>query len=309
MRIWRSLRLPPPRAKAWACASVYCVALLPALAGAPLRSSLPLHQRLLVDVIVAAVIGANVGCFLRPAKVDGLAIFAVRLVTVPAALLLELSAFDRLLAERHPGLSFIAGQVGASSDTMRSALILLLAFFVTLQSLLWRPIFCPSRPGPDGSPGDEIEPRFQGAARQQAADRTGRSTPADGKQRQTPSANSSGAKAGGARNGGCAAAIGRPDRPPAGAARHPPTMFTLVTCAAVVFAAGILFSAETLKRRDVASHSHPAVLGEAYTGQVSTWSGEQASLLTHPVVGVVVVVPRKKLSTTRPDALKARRPP
>jgi hypothetical protein len=83
--------------------------------------------------------------------------------------LLNLSAFNTLVAQHDAGLEFIATLVGLQTQTLRSFLVLLLATFVSLLASFWR--YVPglgdtrSRGGGDSIPDEQRQSGAPGAAR------------------------------------------------------------------------------------------------------------------------------------------------
>ena len=123
-------------ARYWpALCAVGLTALPTALVGLPLQPGGPLHHSLLAYLVVGSVIAATIVPGFHPA---GLPCRTVVLVGASIAFLLNLSAFNTLVAQHDAGLEFIAALVGLHTQTLRAVLVVLLATFVSLLASFWR---------------------------------------------------------------------------------------------------------------------------------------------------------------------------
>ena len=109
-------------------------ALPTALVGLPVQPNGPLHYWLLAYLVVGSVIAVSLVGALQP---GGMAYRALILVATSIAFLLNLSAFNTLVAKHDASLEFIAGLIGFQTQTLRAVLVLLLATFVSLLTSLW----------------------------------------------------------------------------------------------------------------------------------------------------------------------------
>jgi hypothetical protein len=116
-----------------------------------LQPNSPFHHWVLAYVVVGSVVAAMILCGLLPASKARRALLSV---AAAITFLLNLSAFDTLLARDDASYEFVAGLVGARSHTLRACLVLLLATFVSLLTLCWYRVLG-VREGPRASSGGE----------------------------------------------------------------------------------------------------------------------------------------------------------
>jgi len=121
-----------------------------ALVGLPLRPDAPFHHWLLAYVVVGTVIATTVVCGVRGGSKACTALLSF---AVSIAVVLNVCAFNTLLASDDAGLDFLSGLIGVQPQTIRSALVLLFAIFATLLTTTWRHVLGVSsglRVTPDG---------------------------------------------------------------------------------------------------------------------------------------------------------------
>jgi hypothetical protein len=123
-------------ARYWpALCAVGVTALPTALVGLPLQSDGPLHHSLLTYLVVGGVVAVTI---ISGWSTKGMPSRALVLVSVTIGFLLNLIAFNTLVAQHDAGLEFIAPLVGLHTQTLRAILVLLLASFVSLLASFWR---------------------------------------------------------------------------------------------------------------------------------------------------------------------------
>jgi hypothetical protein len=138
-------------------------ALPAALVGLPLQPNGPLHHWLLAYLVVGSVIAVSLVGGLQP---GGMPRRALVLVSTSIAFLLNLSAFNTLVAKHDASLEFVAALIGFQTQTLRAVLILLLATFISLLTSLWHRLTCHGDLRRRSSDGDTI---FFGEQRQPTA--------------------------------------------------------------------------------------------------------------------------------------------
>jgi hypothetical protein len=141
-------------------------ALSAALVGLPLQPNGPPHHWLLAYLVVGSVIAVSLVGGLQP---GGMLRRALALIATSIAFLLNLSAFNTLVAKHDASLEFIAALIGFQTQTLRAVLVLLLATFVSLLTSLWHHVtgLGEVRWGP--SDGDTISLSEQGHSTAAAA--------------------------------------------------------------------------------------------------------------------------------------------
>jgi hypothetical protein len=119
--------------------AVYALAVLPAWVGLPTDG--PLHHRALADLIVAAVVAANVfaSSHVGFGVTQAVAVRAMALlmISAPCAFIVYVAAFNTMVAKADPNLASVATAVGFGVELLRRALVVLLASFVLFVSLTW----------------------------------------------------------------------------------------------------------------------------------------------------------------------------
>jgi hypothetical protein len=119
---------------------VYALAVLPAWVGLPTAG--PLHHSALADLIVAAVVAANVFASSHAgfgaAKAVAIRAMALLMISAPCALILYVAAFNTMIAKADPNLASVASAIGLGVEILRGALVVLFASFVLFVSLTWR---------------------------------------------------------------------------------------------------------------------------------------------------------------------------
>jgi hypothetical protein len=125
-------------ARYWpALCAVGVTALPTALVGLPLQSDGPLHHSLLTYLVVGGVVAVTI---ISGWSTKGMPSRALVLVSVTIGFLLNLIAFNTLVAQHDAGLEFIAPLVGLHTQTLRAILVLLFATFVSLLASFWHHI-------------------------------------------------------------------------------------------------------------------------------------------------------------------------
>jgi hypothetical protein len=132
---------------------VYVIALAPALVGLPIKPDAAAWASCLGYVVVATVVGVNAVSAVAIANGTlGLAQLALLVLSALCTLILYLSALDWLIARDATELAFVGGLVGVDGVWVRRALIVLMAAFLLVASLIWPlmiPRSCPCRPVPE----------------------------------------------------------------------------------------------------------------------------------------------------------------
>ena len=131
----------------------YFIALAPALVGLPIKPEVPAWATCMGYVVVATVVGVNaVSAFAIANRTLGLAQLVLLVLSAPCTLILYVSALDWLIARDSTELAFVGGLVGVDGAGVRSVLIVLMAAFLLVASLIWPlmiPRSCPCRPVPE----------------------------------------------------------------------------------------------------------------------------------------------------------------
>ena len=134
--IWRALWKREARVLE---GGVYALAVFPAWVGLPTDG--PLHHWALADLIVAAVVAANVFASSHAgfgaSKAVAIRAMALLMISAPCAFIVYVAAFNGMIAKADPNLASIASAVGLGVEILRGALVVLLASFVLFVSLTW----------------------------------------------------------------------------------------------------------------------------------------------------------------------------
>jgi hypothetical protein len=144
-------------------------ALPAALVGLPLQPNGPPHHWLLAYLVVGSVIAVSLVGGLQP---GGMPRRTLVLVATSIAFLLNLSAFNTLVAKHDASLEFIAALIGFHTQTLRAVLVVLLATFVSLLTPLWHRVTGlgnvrrRSSDGDTSSLGEQRQPTASAAAPQ-----------------------------------------------------------------------------------------------------------------------------------------------